>query len=83
MRDGVGLHGTRPARVGRAVARGHGVPQQRAGPRGRESLFGMLHARRTQEAVDLRGTDRQKFFLESFGQRRAARDVPTTRAAPP
>ena len=72
MRDGVGFHGTRPRGVGRAVARGHGVPQQRAGPRGRESLFGMLHPRRTGQPVDLRGTDPQKFFPKSFGQRRGA-----------
>jgi len=32
----------------------------------------MLDARRTQEAVDLRGADPQKFFLKSSGQRRAA-----------
>ena len=50
--DRAGLRG-----VGRAGAGGHGLPQERAGPCGRESLLGMLHARRTEEAVDLCGTD--------------------------
>lgn len=63
MRDGVGLDG--------AGARRHGVPRECAGARGRESLLGMLHARRTQEAVNLRGADLQEFFPKSFGQRRS------------
>jgi hypothetical protein len=32
----------------------------------------MLYARRSQEAIDLRGTDRQEFFLKSFRQWRGA-----------
>jgi len=32
----------------------------------------MLHTRWPEQPVDLRGADAQKFFLKSFGQRRAA-----------
>ena len=75
MRPRVGLDRTHPRGVGRAAARGHGLPQERARPRGRESLLGMLHPRRTQQAVDLRGADRPQFFLKRFRPRRGAPPV--------
>jgi len=51
------LDRTQPRGVGRAAPGQHGVTQQRPGPRGRASLLGMLHARGTQETIDLRGPD--------------------------
>lgn len=55
-----------PERVGTAWR--NSVP----GRGGRESFFGMPHARRTQKAADLGGTDLPQSFLKGFRQRRAA-----------
>ena len=72
MRHGIRLDRTQPRGGARAGTRPHRVTQQGAGPRGRESLLRMLHARGPQEAVNLRGTDLQKFLPKSFRQRRGA-----------